>query len=255
MSQQRGGIAPRKKTILDHPKFKLSGPLNADGKRATFHPYLHINGNDASKNAPRIVVYTNLEADKQSKQDQIQGELGLSDFMTFVDAIRDAADPRVEFKQEIIELRNYIWMNGQRSEEVKTKAYLIVGRKDDGVVYVSLKHFDPRRGAIQFDFGYNEYVRLVRNEGPMEPCVASRRVARAMADLWGSYMKDEYRENTTLPEPRQQQGFGGNNQGGFQKQNNWNNNGGNNQGNRYPNNQGGGYDSSTDSLIDDSLGF
>lgn len=221
----KGGIQPRQKTILDHPKFKLTGDLNSDGKRPTFHPYLHINGNDSSKNSPRIVVYTNIEADKATKSDQIQGELDIVQFGAFITAIEDAANPNIKFDKEVIELRNYIWMNGQRSEEPKTKGYLIVGRNENGTVYVSLKHFDNKRPAIKFEFGFSVYARMVSNDGPVEPAVASRRVARSMAKLWGDYMNDEYKDKTGLPQPRQQQGGNG---GGF----------GNNQGGGFGGNQG-----------------
>lgn len=229
----KGGIQPREKTILDHPKFKLTGDLNSDGKRPTFHPYLHINANDSSKNSPRIVVYTNVEADKATKSDQIQGELDIIQFEAFLTALEDAANPAIQFTQEVIELRNYIWMNGQRSEEPKTKAYLIVGRNENGTVYVSLKHFDPKRPAIKFEFGFSVYARMVANDGPVEPAVASRRVARSMVKLWGGYMRDVYKEKTGLPQPRQQQGGGGfgGNGGGF---------GGQKQGGGFGGQQGGG---------------
>lgn len=249
MQQRQGGIQPRKKTVLDLPKFKLAGDLNADGKRPTFHPYLHINANDQSKNSPRIVVYTNLESDKQTKQDQIQGEMDLDVFLAFIAGIRDAADPTKDFKKETYDLRNYIWMNGQRSEEAKTKAYLIVGRKENGVVYVSLKHFDTRRQAIAFEFGLNEYTRMVSNEGPIEPAVASRRVANARATIWERYMLDEYRDNHAQPLPRQQQGGGNNGYGNNQR--NGNQGGGNYGGNNYGGgngNSGGGYDPNSDQM-------
>ena len=214
----KGPITPRPKGITDHPLQKLHGELNNSGKRPSFHPYLHQNSNDSSKNAPRIVVYTNDDADKQMKQDQIQGELDLVAYLGFIQAIRDAANPNVEFKQEVVELRNYIWMNGQRSEEPKTKAYLIVGRNDTGTVYVSLKHFDPKRAALKFEFGYSVYVRMVAQEGQISPAVASRRVANSMATLWESSMIKEWQDKTGLPIPKQmnQQGGGfGGNKGGF----------------------------------------
>lgn len=236
----KGGIQPRPKGITDHPNMKLKGELNSDGKRPTFHPYLHQNSNDSSKNAPRIVVYTNVEADKATKSDQIQGELDIIQFEAFITAIEDAADPNIKFDKEIVELRNYIWMNGQRSEEPKTKAYLIVGRNENGTVYVSLKHFDPKRPALKFEFGYSVYARMVSQEGPVEPAVASRRVARAMATLWGTFMRDEYRDKTGLPLPRQPQqggGFGGQQQGGF----GGGGFGGGNQGGGFGGNGGGGF--------------
>lgn len=251
MQNRQGGIQPRKKTVLDLPKFKLVGELNADGKRPTFHPYLHVNANDQSKNSPRIVVYTNLESDKQMKQDQIQGEMDLDVFLAFIDGIRDAADPSKDFKKETYDLRNYIWMNGQRSEEAKTKAYLIVGRKENGVVFVSLKHFDTRRPAIAFDFGFNEYTRMVSNEGPIEPAVASRRIARARAKMWETYMLDEFRDNHAQPQPKQQQGYGGNQNGGgnYGGNNNTGYGGNNNRGGYGGGNQGGGgYDPNADQM-------
>lgn len=213
----KGPMQPRPKTIADHPIQKLHGELNSSGKRPTFHPYLHINQNDSSKNAPRIVVYTNDDADKSMKQDQIQGELDLITYMGFIDAINDAADPNKEFTSEVIELRNYIWMNGQRSEEPKTKAYLIVGRNENGTVFVSLKHFDPKRGTLKFEFGYSVYARMVSQEGPVSPAVASRRIARAMARVWGETMMTMWTEKTGLPVPKQQQqgGFGNKQGGGF----------------------------------------
>lgn len=213
----KGPATPRQKTIADHPLQKLHGDLNSSGKRPTFHPYLHINGNDPSKNSPRIVVYTNDDQDKSMKQDQIQGELDLVAYIAFIDAIRDASNPQIEFKQEVVELRNYIWMNGQRSEEPKTKGYLIVGRNENGTVYVSLKHFDPKRAAIKFEFGYSQYVRMVSQEGPMSPALASRRVARSMSTIWEKTMLDMWEKHTGLPVPKQQNnggGFGGQ-QGGF----------------------------------------
>lgn len=243
---QKGPITPRPKGITDHPKMKLSGEINSDGKRPTFHPYLHQNSNDPSKNSPRIVVYTNIEADKSSKQDQIQGELDIIQYEAFLGAINDAADPSIDFKQEVIELRNYIWMNGQRSEEPKTKAYLIVGRNENGTVFVSLKHFDPKRAAIRFEFGFTQYARMVSQEGPMEPAVASRRVARAMAKIWSYTMLKEWADKTTLPLPPQrnnQQGGFGQQQGGFGNQQGGGFGGGFQAGNQ------GGYNADDDKLL------
>lgn len=244
----KGPITPRPKGITDHPKMKLSGELNSDGKRPTFHPYLHQNSNDSSKNSPRIVVYTNSEADKSMKQDQIQGELDIIQYEAFLNAISDAANPRIEFKQEAIELRNYIWMNGQRSEEPKTKAYLIVGRNENGTVFVSLKHFDPKRAAIRFEFGFTQYARMVSQEGPVDPAIASRRVANAMVKIWSYTMLSEWASKTGLPQPpqrnNQQGGFGGGNQGGF---------GGGNQGGGFGGGfqvgGSGGYDPDDDKLL------
>lgn len=258
MSQgfNKGAIPPRPKGITDHPKMKLTGDLNSDGKRPTFHPYLHQNSNDPSKNSPRIVVYTNIEADKASKQDQIQGELDIVMFDGFLQAIRDAANPTIQFNQEVIELRNYIWMNGQRSEEPKTKGYLIVGRNDNGTVFVSLKHFDPKRPAIKFEFGYSVYARMVSQEGPMEPAVASRRVANAMATLWEKAMYKEWLEKTGLPIPKPrpgQQGFGGQ-QGGFGGQQGGGFGGGQQQGGGFgggfqAGGNGGGYNADDDVIL------
>lgn len=250
---------PREKTVADHPLMKLHGALNSSGKRASFHPYLHLNGNDSSKNAPRIVVYTNDDQDKQMKQDQIQGELDLVAYLGFIQAIRDAANPSLEFKQEVVELRNYVWMNGQRSEEPKTKAYLIVGRNDNGTVYVSLKHFDPKRAAIKFEFGFTQYVRMVSQEGPIEPAVASRRVANAMATIWGETMLKLWQDKTGLPIPKQPNqggGFGGGNKGGFGGQQQGGFGGGQQQGGGFAGgfqagggNAAGGYNASDDELM------
>ena len=253
----KGPATPREKTITDHPLNKIHGPLNSSGKKPTFHPYLHINGNDSSKNAPRVVVYTNDDQDKSMKQDQITGELDLVTYLGFIDAIFDAANPDKEFTQEVIELRNYIWMNGQRSEEPKTKAYLIVGRNENGTVYVSLKHFDPKRAALKFEFAHGVYTRLVSQEGAVAPAVASRRVARAQAELWKATMLKMWQEKTGLPIPKQmnQGGFGGNN-GGFGGQKQGGFGGGQQQGGGFGggfqaggNGGGGNYNAADDTLM------
>lgn len=264
-NQQRGGMQPRQKTKADHPIYKMKGAVNSDGKRPTIQFYLHVNANDPSKNAPRCVVYTNSVNDKATKTDQVQGEMDIQIFNSIMDAINDAADPTKEFKQETIELLNFTWMGGQRSNEPMPKAYVIVARRDSGVVFISLKHFDKNRAAIPFDFGFSEFARLLGEGGNPDAVKESRRAARSMAKMWSDVVNKEYLERMELPQPKPQQGFGGNNggfgggNGGFGggqnnfKQNNGFNQGGGFGGQQAQSNAPAAYDFDNDTLFGEPI--
>jgi len=221
MSQQ---FKKRTKTALDHMKLRMYGEKIDGAKQApSFLFYLTEDGN------PRIDVYTGVEGDKDN---------GL---------IRAAMDIRtaralLELGEEVINHngpcryyianKNYLWPGGKRSDTPVEISKTVIGKAEDGRIYVSVVAKDRPKAIFYMSSPF--FHKLSDGEGqPVDKAIESRLFARGYFTHVGQLMAAVATATYKEPAPRGQHGGGGggynnNNRGGNNYNNN--NNGGNNGG-------------------------
>lgn len=199
---------PRRKIALDNNKLSLSAP-NSKGKKAGLLWQL-INNN------PRIVVYTN-DPDDQVDYGKITAALDSPTFFAFLRLIEQAITAEKGYKEKIDNL-NYTWGGGKRSDTPTVVSSLLVGKDDDGVIWIAVSA--PRRPQIKFPFMNPEFHNFIHRDGtPYEKAEVSALMAAAYVDflrpMLANLMVSEYVE----PKPKDDRGgnnrsSGGNSGGG-----------------------------------------
>jgi len=209
MSQQ---FKKRTKTALDHQKLRMYGEKIDGAKQApSFLFYLTEDGN------PRIDVYTGVEGDKDN---------GL---------IRAAMDIRtaralLELSEEVvnhagpcryyISNKNYLWPGGKRSDTPVEISKTVIGKAEDGRIYISLVAKDRPKAIfyMQSPFFHN----LTDAEGqPVPKDFESKLFTRGYFNHVGELLANVATAIYKEPAPRGQHGGQG---GGNNYSNNNNNN-------------------------------
>ncbi len=239
-----GNRPPRKLTILDDFRMRLVGPVANGGERpATFSVKV-------IKNRPVLEVKTNVGGDKNFGQ--IRGEFGdIIEFETFLGWLEMAPtmQPGEKYSMRILD---FPFQQGGRSKELKLAATVIVGKEQDGTIYLGLVSWEQSRPVIKFPVRPSQYHQYLKGNGERfseaEASVTyAPAYARTLRNLIGPNLTVEY----TPPEPRPQNGggggggYGGGGQGGggYQQRNNGGGGGYQNGGN-----QGGGNSAPADDL-------
>lgn len=145
-------LPPRKKIALDNRKLALSAPCpSAPGKFATLTWRLVSNN-------PRITVYTNDPADMTEKNGNglIAAALDAPIFFALVSLLYKIIDGPNGVKEKI-ENKNHIFPGGKRSEKPVVVSEIIVGKDDEGVVFISVVAYDKSRPRIKFELIPNEF--------------------------------------------------------------------------------------------------
>jgi uncharacterized membrane protein YgcG len=212
----------RKKIALDESKLKLTGPQIDGGRgRPTLAVGLH-------NNQPRLDVYTNDPNDKIDNG-RIRAAFDSPTFFVFLESLREV----VEHDGKVIRAiqnRGYSFRGGKRSEQPETLSTALVGKEDDGRVYLEV--VAERRPRIKFYFMPSNWHHLMDGQGnKLEQAQVSVLYARAWLNLMQRLIPNLLCSEYTEPPPRDNNGGNrGGNRGG-----DWNNRGGNRGGN-----QGGG---------------
>lgn len=217
--------APRTKTILDSPRFKITGERQQNAKGApTFHLFYNVSPDAPWNAAPRIHMYSNVEGDKDNGR--IEAKISMKEALSFLEAVRLASDLTQEFKRFSLQTKEHVWSGREKSKEPLLKTTLVVDRDDKGV-YVALLHFDKSRPRIKFHFGYSMYHMLVNQDGsPADGPELSRYAALAYYEEVKPLLI-KVSEKYYAPRPPKDDNGGGNN-GGY---NSNRGNGGGNYGN------------------------
>lgn len=123
-----GNIPQRQMNALDHRQLKLYAkkPENATGAPTLTFKFVN--------NIPRINLYTNVESD--NNRGMVSLQLEAPHFYSFLDAWESVANGKEE--KVAIEVKKYTFFKGQRSEERRVIGRLVVGREDNGAVFVGL---------------------------------------------------------------------------------------------------------------------
>ncbi len=207
-------MPPRKKIALDNRKLSLYAPCpSAPGKSSSLSWRLVSNN-------PRICVYTNDPADMTEKNQNglIAAALDAPVFFMLMQLLYKTIDGPNGVKEKI-ENKNFIFPGGKRSEKPVVVSEIIVGKDDDGVVFISVVAFDKSRPRVKFELVPNEFHSLFHQNGqPFTKGEASALYARGYMQCLEGLMTHLLVTEWVEPEKKDN----GNNRGG-------NRNGGNNQ--------------------------
>lgn len=153
-------LPPRKKIALDNRKLSLFAPCpSAPGKTASLSWRLVSNN-------PRITVYTNDPADMTEKNGNglIAAALDAPIFFMLMRLMYNIIDAAPGTKEKI-ENKNFIFPGGKRSEKPVVVSEIIVGKDDDGVVFISVVAYDKQRPRIKFELLPSEFHSLYHQNG------------------------------------------------------------------------------------------
>lgn len=234
--------APRPKNALDNKKLGMRAP-NATGQYASLQWSL-VNNN------PRITVYTN-DANDTKDYGKISANLDAPTFFSFLTILKKAIDAPIGEKIElpIIENSNFIFPGGKRSEKPVVVSRLIVGRDEDGTIWISVTA--QGRPNIKFPFTSPEFHSLIRKNGEkISAGELSAIYASAYHSMLSSVMAHCLVSLYTEPPPKDGQG-GGNRGGGFNR--GGGGGGGYNRGSQGGGNSGGGSSGGSSGGSDDGF--
>lgn len=166
----------RPKNVLDDRRVGMSAPSTAKGKWASLNwGYF---GNQA-----RLTIWTNDPDDQQDKRNnngKIDVKMPPSDFCKFLVLLEMAINfPDSGDHKHWMEVKDFDWFGGKKSEQVNVQGTLYLGKKD-GVVWMSLVSKDKGRPRIKFPFGNTMYTAFYNGDGEaMTDAQTSMLVAKA----------------------------------------------------------------------------
>jgi hypothetical protein len=209
MSQQ---FKKREKTALDHMKLRMYGE-KIDGSKdsPSFLFYMTMDGN------PRIDVYTGVQGDKDNGL--IRAAMDIRTARGFLKLMQHVVDQDGACRF-YIENQAYSWPGGKRSEKPSMTSRTVVGKAEDGRVYVSVIA-DGRPKAI-FYMSSPFFHKMTDSEGQrIDVKLESRLFTEGYVEHISELMSAVAAKIYVEPAPRQPppgQGGGGysnnNNQGG-----------------------------------------
>lgn len=218
---------PRPKTVLNHRSLAMYAP-NGEGKFASL-------GIDLKKNDVMITVRTNIPGDANNDYGRLTAQVPLDKFYTFMEWIKHAATTDEPFRWAYEHKDRKFIGPGKMTDGPVLMYRLVVGREENGVVYISVVL--EKRPNIKFSF-LNDTKTLFKdsdgNEMPknLESKFLALGKVKAFRDYLALVLKEQYKH----PEPKPQNGGGG---GGGWKQGNQGGGGGGGGGNYSGGNNGG----------------
>lgn len=203
-------LPPRKKIALDNRKLNLSVPCpSAPGKFSSLSWRLVANN-------PRICVYTNDPADMTEKNGNglIAAALDAPVFFMLVNMLYKVIDAAPGHREKI-ENKNYIFPGGKRSEKPVVVSEIIIGKDDEGVVFISVVAYDKSRPRIKFDMLPNEFHNFYHKNGEQfTKAEASALYAKGYVECLKGLMTHLLVTEWTEPERKDNDRQGGNRGGG-----------------------------------------
>lgn len=241
------GGQPRVKNAFDITKLKLTGK-GADGQsKATLMLTM-------DKNMPRFVVWTGNAAEREDRNKNYGKIIAALDPVVIAAfwGILDEIIEKPGKNKLAIQNKGHKFFGGQRSERPEVLNTLIVGKDDDGVIWMMVS--EKGRDQIRFEFRLPEYHVMMNGDGsPIAADFECRMVAKGWRELMSRLQVIMMADNYVEPPPFEKKGGGGGGNRG-----NWNNNrgGGNGGGNRGGNgNYNGGGNSGGGGGMDDDIPF
>lgn len=129
---------------------------------------------------PRIIVRTNDPNDEQNNYGQITAPIDPFTCSALALMIKEAAKAEPGYRAKIV--NKSTWHNGKKHDEPVRINDIIVGKDNDGGVYISLH--EDNRPNIRFFFGPSSWHLLVKSDGsPVSKAEFSPLYAVAYADL------------------------------------------------------------------------
>lgn len=194
---------PLPKTAFNEFKLRMSArKLEGANRRPTLAFSL-------VKNNPRITVRTELETDKN--KGVVAAPMDAPTFYAFLELLNKAIESDSDCGW-YIENKNHTYEGGERSREPVVMSKTIVGKDEEGRVFIGVSS----RGItpVKFIFGSSYYHALSDKGGSAlteaeASCLYAKGYIKLLTNLTASVMDTHYTE----PEPRQY-GGGNNNRGG-----------------------------------------
>jgi len=197
----------RKKNAFDNKKLNLSAP-NSKGKKATLS-FALVNNN------PRINVYTN-DPDDTIDNGRISANMDTPTLFAMLHLLSQACRSKEAFREKINN-QNHTYQGGQRSDKAVVVSSTIIGKDDDGIIYISVTA--PNRPIIKFVFGPSEYHNFIHGNGsPWTPAELSKLYAEAYIAMLTSFIGSVQDSQYVEPKPANNQKSNGyqNRSGGYQ---------------------------------------
>lgn len=151
---------PRKKVALDNKKLSLYAPCpSAPGKISSLSWRLVSNN-------PRIDVYTNDPADmtERNKNGLISAALDAPVFFSLMQILYQTIDAPGVIRNKI-ENKNFIFPGGKRSDKPVITGEIIVGKDEDGVIWISVLAYDKERPKIKFQLLPTDFHNYFHGDG------------------------------------------------------------------------------------------
>lgn len=196
---------------LDDSKLRLSAEAVNGSRRK---PNLRVN---LWENNPRIEVRTGVENDKN--YGLISAALDLPVFFQVLDLIREACEQTQKWHVKITN-QKFKFIRGQRSEEPLDDTYIVIGRTEQGVIYISILAYDKDRPRIKFDFLPSNFHKFTNADGtPYDQGKLSQSHAKAWASVMSELIPHFFATNYEYIDyqARKQQRAGGGGGGGFNR--------------------------------------
>lgn len=146
--------APRKKIALDNPKLTMYAP-NSVGKSARLAWGLVDNN-------PRITVHTNDPNDSNNDYGRISAHLDATTLYAIFELLKATIDAPGKCRDKIDCLK-YTFPNGKRSDKPSVTASVVVGKDENGVIWISLSAY--QRPQIQFKFSNPDFHHFIHEDG------------------------------------------------------------------------------------------
>jgi hypothetical protein len=207
-----GNIPQRDKNPLDNPKLKLSAPSpGAQGKWATLQVQFF-------SNMARLNVYSNNPNDQSQRHGgRVSLKLPMHAFGVILQLLIKAIDPNTPKDwKEGYQCKETRWKDGKPSDEPMLEGTVWVGKDQNGVVWISVVHWNKESPRIKFEFGNTIFNILIDAQGnPITDEEASRMWVKSYLDTVGEMLKVIA---ATQPfhqaEKKEGGGYGGGNRGG-----------------------------------------
>jgi hypothetical protein len=191
-----------KKTPLENNKLALY-TKNEEGKTARL-VWTIINNN------PRIMVYTNLTADKNNNYGRISANLDLPTMMLVTEYLKSMKSMERGTKY-VMENKTFTYVGDKRSDEPSKVSELWIGKDNEGVIWLSV--VSENRPKIKFELLLSNYHHLISTDGtPVAKGALSEMMANAYSNMLSSLYThiyvSNYVEPAELPERPKDAAFG-----------------------------------------------
>lgn len=208
MSDGNQNRQPRKLNALSEYKLRLIGdPVNGAKRPPTL-------GFSVNKNQPQIDVRTNVEGDKD--YGRISAKLDTPTFFAILAAVQQMAEPgTAPGTKQMFKNKATRFLNGRRSDPMLDTT-VIIGRDNDGVVFIGVTSWEKERPIIKFPFRPSQMHEMVDGTGAPAPLSKiSELFARGWCIAMGALVSEILHAEYVEPPPRDNAG-GGRPQGGGQ---------------------------------------
>ena len=204
---------PRTKTILDLPKFRLTGDVQGG---ATARPTLsfYLTGEN-----PRADVYTQISGDRDNGL--IRAKLDYQALGVIFSSIEHFCLAETPADRWSLDCKDG-YAYGKKQPTPVTTAQVVVGKDERGRIYLSvLDALNKDRAKIRFYFGLGEYFGLVNSQGqPVDEATISRMSALGWVEMYKAVMAvpatQQYEAEQVKKAAKAASGGNNNNRGGYQ---------------------------------------